>query len=169
MKACSKYKELIYLDVLGEIPPRDKEKLQAHIGQCDLCKREKERMEVVLDRVQGRLGQVSLSSFEANVMRQKIISKLNPEQRRFSLKAIVGGRIRILLPVAAAACLFLVSLVGIKQWRHGNFFNSSRNSDTKVEAQAQVEEKEIIENLDLLEQMDTLRALVKVVDNKDVI
>jgi len=73
------------------------------------------------------------------------------------------------LPMAAAVCLFLVSLVGIKQWRHGDFLNSARNRETRVEAQAKVEEKEIIENLDLLEQMDTLRALVKVVDNKDVI
>jgi len=169
MRVCSEYKELIYMDVLGELPQRHKKRLQGHLRGCDVCRREKERLEVVLSRVKGEVGKVSLSPFEADVMRQKISRELNHRQRRFSPKAIVSGRIRILLPVAAAACLFLVSFVGIRQWRHGDFFNSATNNHMTVGHQAKLEEKEIIENLDLLEQMDTLRALVKVVDNKDVI
>ncbi|HDG97194.1 MAG TPA: hypothetical protein ENG73_03325 [Desulfobacterales bacterium] len=73
------------------------------------------------------------------------------------------------LPVAVAACLFLVSFLGLRQWWNGNSPYPVSKNTPKVEQQAIVEEKEIIENLDLLEQMHTLRALVKVVDNKDII
>jgi len=169
MKTCSQFEEYMYLDVLGEIPPEEKDRWDAHISQCAHCRKEKKKLEILLTQASKELGQVSLSPFEATMLREKISSAIQRHKKSSALGSFFAGRMKFLLPVAAAACLFLVSFLGFRQWWNGNSPYPVIKSTPKVEQQAIVEEKEIIENLDLLEQMDTLRALVKVVDNKDII
>ena len=169
MKPCSEYKKLAYLEVLGEIPADKKNEWESHISGCEECRVYKEQVEALVTLGRDELAKVTLSPFEATMLRERINASMSEEKGTFSFERLALWRKKILLPIAAAACLFVVSVIGFRQWWPKNSRNPVVAQSARVTQKAGIEEKEIIQNLDLLEQMDTLRALVKVVDNKEII
>jgi len=169
MKSCKDYQKDIYMDVTGEIPPDKKTDLENHILFCARCKKEREELAALVDLLKKEIPQPAMSSFEASILRQKIRSAIAAQQRPGFLRGLFSGYAKLLIPVAGAACLFLVSFIGFRSWLPWQSHPNPNNTVARIEQNTKVDEKEIIENLDLLEQMDTLRVLVKVVDNKDII
>ena len=74
-----------------------------------------------------------------------------------------------LIPALAAASLLIVA-VGWFAINKVQSPSSLQNfSGLKSEEQVIIKDLEVIDNLDFLEEMDTLRKLVQVVDNRDII
>ena len=168
MKPCSEYMELAYLEVLGEIPPDKEEEWEYHVSRCAGCRAHREQLQTLVRLGRDELAKATLSPFEATGLRQRINAAISGDKGKFSLQKLALWRRKILLPVAAAACLFVVSFIGLRQWWPRNSANPVVAQSARSTQKAGIEEKEIIQNLDLLEQMDTLRALVKVVDKETI-
>jgi len=74
-----------------------------------------------------------------------------------------------LIPALAAVSLLIVALgwFTINKVQGPSSFQNL--SGLKSEEQIIIKDSEVIDNLELLEEMDTLRKLVQVVDNRDII
>jgi hypothetical protein len=74
-----------------------------------------------------------------------------------------------LIPALAVVSLLIVALgwFTINKVQSPSSFQNL--SGLKTEEQMIVKDLEVIDNLDFLEEMDTLRKLVQVVDNRDII
>jgi hypothetical protein len=74
-----------------------------------------------------------------------------------------------LIPALAAVALLIVAFgwFAINKVQSPSFFQNL--SGLKSEEQMVAKDLEVIDNLELLEEMDTLRKLVQVVDNRDII
>jgi hypothetical protein len=74
-----------------------------------------------------------------------------------------------LIPALAAVALLIVALgwFAINKVQSPSSFQNL--SGLKSEEQMVAKDLEVIDNLELLEEMDTLRKLVQVVDNRDII
>ncbi|MBW1931073.1 MAG: zf-HC2 domain-containing protein [Deltaproteobacteria bacterium] len=169
MKACPEYREYVYLDVLGELPPEKKRQWEEHLSGCPHCREERETTVRFLKGLETNAPRPLLSPHEAMAIREKVSRTISRETHWSSLRHTFSKKVALLIPIAAAACLFLVSVFALHTWWSGRAPKMASNTTVQVEQKARLEDMEIIKNLDLLEQMDTLRVLVKVVDNKDII
>ncbi|MBW2063536.1 MAG: hypothetical protein JRJ03_01260 [Deltaproteobacteria bacterium] len=170
MGACLEYREYLYLDVIGELAPEARGAWEAHLSSCGSCRHEREKMARLLDTLGRDARPPSLSRFEVNVLRQKVSARIGANQKAHWLPVALFGRLKLVVPLAGAACLFVLSLFGFWSWWPGESNRVPSGNVARLEhGELGGSEKEIIENMDLLEHMDTIRVLVKVVDNKEVI
>ena len=169
MKACPNHQETLWLDVHGELDPIKRSVWERHLETCTGCREERQRLLGLLDLVRDEMGLPQLSSKKASALSWSIKRGLR-EQRETTRwwKALLGMPNR-LIPALAAVSLVIVALGWFainKVQRPSSFQNLS---DLKLEEQMIVKDLEVIDNLDFLEEMDTLRKLVQVVDNRDII
>jgi hypothetical protein len=74
-----------------------------------------------------------------------------------------------LIPALAAVSLLIVALGWFAINKVQSPLSPQNLYGLKSEEQMVVKDLEVIDNLELLEEMDTLRKLVQVVDNRDII
>ena len=169
MKACPNHQETLWLDVYGELDPMKRSVWERHLETCTGCREERQRLLGLLDLVRDEMGEPLLSPKKASALSWSI--KRGLKERRATAwwwKGLLGMPSR-LIPALAAVSLLIVAL--------GWFAISKVQSPTilqnlsglKSEEQMVVKDLEVIDNLELLEEMDTLRKLVQVVDNRDII
>ena len=170
MKACPEYQELLYMDLLGELSPKQEREWKTHLEECPVCRRERVKIGHLFKIARDSSPPPRLEPGEAAKMRARITEALYPD-KSLSWFSFFRRRWKTIIPATAAAvCLFWISIVSLNTWwprRH------SPSSQKKVSASTQdrnnIEDPELIKDMELLEQIDTLRMLVKVVDNKDII
>jgi len=169
MKACPNHQETLWLDVYGELDPMKRSVWERHLETCPGCREERQRLLGLLDLVRDEMGAPLLSPKRASTLSWSI--KRGLKERRATARWWKGllGMPNRLIPAVAAVSLIIVAL----GWFAINKVQSptllQNLSGLKSEEQMVVKDLEVIDNLELLEEMDTLRKLVQVVDNRDII
>jgi len=169
MKACPNHQETLWLDVYGELDPVKRSAWERHLETCTGCREERQRLLGLLDLVRDETDPPLLSPKKARALSWSIKRGLR-EQRATTQwwKGLLDMPNR-LIPALAAVSLLIVAL----GWFAINKVQSPSSlqnlSGLKTEEQMIVKDLEVIDNLDFLEEMDTLRKLVQVVDNRDII
>jgi anti-sigma factor RsiW len=169
MKACPNHQETLWLDVYGELDPIERSAWERHLETCTGCREERQRLLGLLDLVRDEMDPPLLSPKKARALSWSIKRGLR-EQRATTRwwKGLLGMPNR-LIPALAAVSLVIVALgwFAINKVQSPSSFQNL--SGLKSEEQMIVKDLEVIDNLDFLEEMDTLRKLVQVVDNRDII
>ena len=169
MKACPNHQETLWLDVYGELDPMKRSVWERHLETCTGCREERQRLLGLLDLVRDEMGEPLLSPKKASALSWSI--KRGLKERLATARWWKGllGMPNRLIPAVAAVSLIIVAL----GWFAINKVQSptllQNLSGLKSEEQMVVKDLEVIDNLELLEEMDTLRKLVQVVDNRDII
>ena len=169
MKACPNHQETLWLDVYGELDPMKRSVWERHLETCTGCREERQRLLGLFDLVRDEMGAPLLSPKKASALSWSI--KRGLKERLATARWWKGllGMPNRLIPAVAAVSLIIVAL----GWFAINKVQSptllQNLSGLKSEEQMVVKDLEVIDNLELLEEMDTLRKLVQVVDNRDII
>ncbi len=169
MKACPEYEETLYLDVLGELSPDREIEWKKHLQNCVACRQRRADLARVMKtaRENGRAPELEPSEI-ANI-RAGITEALSSKNDNIWV-TFFKRRWKTLVPaMAAVAGLFLISLVSLNTWWPRKHTPQMHKENIAVKQSAEGTDPELIQDMELLEQIDTLRMLVKVVDNKDII
>lgn len=169
MKPCQGYQEKLMLDAYGELDERERFTLEKHLRECEGCRRERERLSLLLERMIESVDRPELSPAESRELTNMIFSKLrrNREKSWWWRWDLTGGR--RLIPALAAACLIVVALgwFSLKGLHHSATTRPILGQNGELSLIA--EDMEVIENLEFLEEMDILDKLVEKVDDKNLL
>ena len=169
MKACPNHQETLFLDVYGELDPVKRSVWERHLETCAGCLEERQRLLGLLDRVRDEMGPPQLSPKKASALSWSIKRGLREQQASSRWwKGLLGTPNR-LIPSLAVVSLVFVALGWFTINKVYDPSSIQKVSGLKSEEQMVVKDSEVINNLELLEEMDTLRKLVQVVDNRDII
>ena len=165
MKACPDHKETLWLDVYGELGPHERPAWEKHLETCEGCRREREQMALVLQRVKASMPSPALSREEADALASSLARKLKEEREETWWRKRPFGMPHRFIPALAAACALIVALgwFGMKGLRSP--FSMRSISHLNSEEQVLARDLDVVKNLELLEEMDTLQKLVQLVDN----
>ena len=169
MKACPDHQETLYLDVYGELNSENRSEWERHLKTCPGCREERRKLLGLLQVVREEIPTPQLSPEKVNALSWSIKRGLRDQ------RATTGWWKRILaapnrfIPTLAVASLLIVVLgwFSISKLQDPSSFENL--STLQTGEKMIVKDLEVINNLDLLEEMDTLKKLVQVVDNKDII
>jgi hypothetical protein len=168
MKCCTKYTETLFLDVYGELPPQEKVAWKKHLATCESCRDERQRLVTLLAQSKEALPSPALRPEEENRIKVSLHDALNHKKTAWWHRK---GNMKKLVPAALAAALVLVILGGFKADEFRSLFRFG--PDIKVaddlEQPIQAMDLEIIQHMELLEEMESLRKLVQVMDQREMI
>ena len=168
MKACPDHQETLWLDVYGELNPNDRPAWQRHLETCNACRKERERLLSLLQRVREEMTSPELSPETARSLSWSVKRGLRDQRARGSWRERTWGMPNRLIPALAAACLLIVVFGWFNIDKFQGFFENGNLSGLTSEEQMIVKDLDVIENLELLEEMETLQKLVQVVDHKKI-
>lgn len=164
MKNCPDYQETLWLDVHGELDPRDRPDWEDHLKTCVACREERERVRHLMARIRDGMPLPVLSNEKARTLSRSIRGRLRAEISETSWwRRFVNAPNRF-VPALAAAILLVLAVT----WFSQDLFHSptvliNRDQENKMA----VNDGEVIRNLELLEEMDTLQKLVQALEQKE--
>jgi len=164
MKNCPDFQETLWMDIHGELDPKDRRAWEEHVAGCAACREERERMSRLMELVKEDLSPSRLSREKAGALSSSIKGRLRAEAvgvpwwRRFI------NAPRRFVPAAAAAMLLAVA---VAWFSHKNLSSTTGVNHPDSGNEIAVTDGEVIRHLELLEEMDTLRKLVQVLDEKE--
>jgi len=169
MEPCQDYKERLLLNAYGELDQKGRLALEEHLRVCEGCRRERERVSLLLERMKETMPSHELSTAQSRELTDSIMRKLGEKQRKsWWQKWDLTGGYR-LIPALAAACLIIVTL----GWFSLKVLNPTPSSQPILGQNGEVslitEDMEVIENLEFLEEMDILDKLVERVDDRNLL
>jgi anti-sigma factor RsiW len=167
MKPCPDFQEKLMMDAYGELQPKDRFVLERHLKGCEGCRRERDRLANLLERIKETMPPPEMPQALYSEMTRSIIKKLKDKQDKTWWRKLrwTGGYRTI--PALAAACL-IVFVIGWFSIKTLNRSSPSRTMFTQGSGhQPVVEDIEVIENLEFLEDMDILNKLVDRVDDRN--
>jgi len=167
MKQCSDKKEMLWLDVYGELTQEERLKWEKHLETCRNCSLERENLLELLKKVKEVMPAVSLSHEDAGALKNAITGKIreNPDHKWLN-KPFLGGYIKP-IHALAACCLLLVAFgwFGLKGLLPTTAVQTL--SERQKEEQMIAKDLDLLENLELLEEMDTLEKLGHVMNRRN--
>ena len=169
MKACPDHQETLYLDVYGELNSENRSEWERHLKTCPGCREERRKLLGLLQVVREKIPTPQLSAEKVNALSWSIKRGLRDQRATTGWwKRILAAPNR-LIPTLAVASLLIVALgwFSISKLQDPSSFENL--STLQTGEKMIVKDLEVINNLDLLEEMDTLKKLVQVVDNRDII
>jgi len=161
--------EILWLDVYGELPSGERSAWQNHLEVCEGCRQERERMRRLIHRMRETMHSPELSQREQTTLTSAIKRQLKEDRGRGRWLAGLMRRPVRLIPAMAAACLLIVAFgwFGLKEFKTS--FQGPDTARRPSEQQMIAKNIDILNNLELFEEMDTIRKLVQLGDEKDVI
>lgn len=165
MNYCRKWQETLWLDVYGELPPKENTKWKQHLETCRPCCQERERLLHLLQNMTKAMPEAFLDNKDAGAFHNNIMKNLKAQRasngKAWWQQSFFKGHIK---PVYALAvcCLMIVAIgwFGLKELHQTTRVGALSNLGTKE--QLIPEDLDLLENLDLLKEMDTLEKLEQV-------
>ena len=168
MTACSDRETTLYLDIYGELPPRQATEWHRHLDTCRGCREERQRLTRLVGKVESEFSAPALTDDSARDMRSAIIDRLHPRIRLPWWRQLFSGGPRRLVPALATAAILVAVLGWFGITRMNPATSGPSLSRITTEEQMILENYELIENLELLEEMEALEKLVELVDTEDL-
>ena len=168
MKPCKDMEEILWLDVYGELPSGELSAWQNHLEVCEGCRQERERMRRLIHRMRETMHSPELSQREQTTLTSAVKRQLKEDRGRGRRLAGLMRRPVSLIPAMAAACLLIAAFgwFGFKEFKTS--FQGPDTAGRPSEQQMIAKNIDILKNLELFEEMDTIRKLVQLGDEKDV-
>ena len=168
MKPCAKYKETLFLDIHGELPPEEQVVWKEHLAACAPCREERQRMANFLAQTKEAFPSPALRPEEAKQIWGHVRSAQNHRENAWWRRK---GTMRKLVPAFVAAALVLVFAGGFKVREFRSLLRFGPEDKIVADHYEPIQsvDLEILENLDLLEEMDSLQKLVQIVDQREMI
>jgi hypothetical protein len=166
MNICPEYKEILFLDIYGELDSISRSKWQAHLKGCAVCKKEHARMTGLVGRVREIMTPPPLAPPETRSLIRAARAEMIHGEERTSRASRLSRHWRF-SPALATACVF-AAMISI--WSLGtfdSFLNKDRSPGKDHWQGLRAEEVEIIRNFDLLKQMDSVEKLVHTLDEPE--
>jgi hypothetical protein len=169
MKACPNHQETLYLDVYGELNTKNCLDWERHLETCPGCREERRKLLSLLQLVREEIPTPQLSPEKTNALSWSIKRGIRDQRATAEWWKRLLATPNRLIPTLAAASIMIVALgwFSISKLQGPSSFENL--SSLKPGEKMIVKDLEVINNLDLLEEMDTLKKLVQVVDNRDII
>lgn len=166
MNICPEYKEILFLDIYGELDSISRSKWQAHLKGCAVCKKEYTRMIGLVGRVREIMTPPPLAPPETRSLIKAVRAEMIHGEERKSRAGWLSRHWRF-SPALATACVF-AAMISI--WSLGtfdSFLNKDRSLGKEYWQELRAEDVEIIRNFDLLKQMDSVEKLVHTLDEPE--
>jgi predicted anti-sigma-YlaC factor YlaD len=163
MNYCRKWQETLWLDVHGELSPRQRTDWKQHLKGCKPCRQERERLLYLLRDITEAMPEAILSSKDADILHNDVMEKLGALRNKqlWRQQSLFKGPIKAVYALAAC-CLVLAVFgwFGLKKIHQGTRVGTVSNLRTNE--QLITKDMDLLENLDLLKDMDTLEKLDQV-------
>lgn len=168
MNGCPEYKEILFLDVYGELDSESRSEWESHLSACAVCKEEHFRMLRLVERMKEVMSPPPLAQKDSD----RMVKAVRGGVRQSDGRKIRGGWQWLIRPwragpAIATACVF-AAIISI--WSLGtfdSFFSRDRISGKDSLQGMRPEDAEIINHLDLLKQMDSVEKLVHTLDEPE--
>ncbi len=169
MKPCQDFQETLLLDVYGELAPPAREAWERHLGVCEGCRGERERLHQFLRQLKEAMPAPSLTREKARALADSILKELETEGEKKWWKGRFWRFPNRLVPAIAAVCLVILVFgwLSMRKAKTLPFFQAGTNLNS--EQQMIAKDLEVIRNLELLEEMEVLEKLVRVVDERNAL
>jgi hypothetical protein len=163
MNTCSDHKETLFLDVHDELTPAERRIWEKHLVECEDCRREKQKLIVLIQKAKETCSSPSLSSEDEQSLSSRVKRRLRMEKPDAVYKRL-GWRIA---PVLGACVIILFA-----GWFSLNDFRGSDtlsvNSGKVLEEQIIIINEELLDNMELLQEMESLEQLVNLLDKQSL-
>jgi len=166
MNSCPEYKEILFLDIYGELDSVSRSKWQAHLKECAVCRNEHTKMLNLVGRVKETMTPPPLTGAESRLLTKAVRAEMIQGRERKPKAGWFSQHWRV-TPALATACVF-AAIISI--WSLGtfdSFLNKERTVGKDYSQSIRAEDMEIIKNLDLLTQMDSVERLVHTLDEPE--
>ncbi|RJR54407.1 MAG: hypothetical protein C4576_00700 [Desulfobacteraceae bacterium] len=166
MKSCAEYKEILFMDVYGELDSITRSRWEAHLSECATCRQEYTRMLRLAGKVKEVMTPPPLTEADSRSIIRAVRTEMIQGEERRSKPGWLSRSWR-LSPALATACVF-AAIISI--WSLGSFDSHLKKDKSVGKEHSQgvrVEDLEIIKNLDLLKQMDSVEKLVHALDEPE--
>jgi hypothetical protein len=168
MNDCPEYKEILLLDIYGELDSESRSKWQSHLKKCGVCQEERSRMMRLMGKMKGVMSPPPIALRDT----EGLVKAVRAEVRQSKQPGIRWpwewlSRPWRIGPALATACVF-AAIISI--WSLGtfdSFFGRDPISGKDFLQEMRPEEAEIIRNLDFLEHMDSVEKLVQTLDEPE--
>lgn len=164
MKPCPDYKEILWLDVYGELNPHQHPAWEKHLQNCEACRQERKRILELIQIVKTTMTSPSLAPDPTDALASSIAQKIRNESEEMTWKRRVLIKPHKLIPALVMAFFLIVALGWFSLKGIRNFTSVQRVPDLALEEQVSSEDLDIIKNLELLREMEVLEKLVKFLD-----
>lgn len=167
MRSCTDRRETLWLDVYGELAPEERQDWERHLETCRSCRKERQRLLLLLQNVKEAMPPPALSPETAKSLRRSISAALNGSRKRLGWRKQLFGIPVMPVHAVAAASLLIVALAwfGLRELQSPPSVETVTNLD--LEEKMMIQNLDVIENMELLEEMEVLQRLVQVVDHRD--
>jgi Putative zinc-finger len=163
MNYCRKWQETLWLDVYGELPPKEHPVWKQHLEGCRPCRQERERLLHLLNDVTEAMPEAFLSHRDAGVLHNSAMEKLKAQRngKAGRQQSFYKGYIKPAYALVAF-CLAIAAFgwFGLKELHQTTRVGNISNLGTNEQLIAQ--DIDLLENLELLKEMDTLEKLDQV-------
>ena len=163
MPACPDRNEYLLLDVYEELDAHTRSELDEHLNNCVDCRREKERLETLLDLIKDKMVLPPLTMMESVTLVKGVKQKVASRRMARRWKDFFQSKRALWLPAAATACL-LVLLTTFVGHDRLDILKKPMVPNLDISKQLPENEVEIIQNLDLLKSFNTLEKISQVVN-----
>ncbi len=164
MNYCREWQETLWLDVYGELPPKEYPVWKQHFEGCRSCRQERERLFHLLKNVTDARPEAILSHRDAGDLHNNVMEKLKTQRNGKARRqqSFFKGYIKPAYAVAAC-CLAIAAFgwFGLKELHQTSRVGNISNIGTNEQLIAQ--DIDLLENLELLKEMDTLEKLDQVI------
>lgn len=169
MSSCPEYKEILFLDIHGELDPGSRPRWQSHLRTCAACQQERLRMMQLVGKMKGVMSPPSLTREDRDGMVRALRAGMGPREGK---RGEAGrwawlSRPWRISPALVSACVF-AAIISI--WSLGSFDSFFKGDGVSGKDPLQgmrAEDEEIIRNLDLLKQLDSVERLVNTLDEPE--
>ena len=163
MPACPDRNEYLLLDVYEELDAHTRSELNEHLNTCVDCRREKERLETILDLVKDKMVLPPLTMMESVTLVKSVQQKLASRRMARRWQDFFQSKRTLWLPAAATACL-LVLLATFVGYERLDTLEKPIVPKLDISKKLPENEVEIIQNLDLLKSFNTIEKISQVVN-----
>jgi hypothetical protein len=169
MEPCPNHREILLLDVHGELKQEERFAWEKHLETCQGCLQERQRLIHTIQIVRDCIPSPELSADEAKSLGLSIHRQLNKRKDGGWWQMAWLGKPRRLVPAFAAISLMIMALgwFSLTELRTSPPFRSL--PEYASEEQMIAKDFEVIRNLQFLEEMDALQKLIQVVDDHESI
>lgn len=167
MKPCAKHREILFLDVYGDLDPEIRSAWEEHLKDCEACRREKERVQRLVAGVQGIMDAPKLSESQVDEAVYHVRKRIAGIRREKAWYRCFGFRPWGFAAAAGALSVMLFMWATLDIGGPNVPFKMPITSLYDTQEHALVENLEIIQHLDMLREMESLRKLVQIVDDVD--
>jgi len=167
MKPCPEYKDILLLDLYGELEQHERSAWQEHLKNCKACQEERKRLQNLLNKVKSNMPSPLLSPEKAEALTSSVMQALKGKQEDTRWKKRFFTMPNRLIPALATASLLIAVFgwFGLKEFIHHPAFQ--RFSNISSEKQLTSEDLEVVKNMEFLENMEELENLIKFLENPE--